>query len=198
MQDVLILNRNYFAVQIADWQDVMSLLYREHAVVIDKDYNTYNFDQWREISEMMEESPGGFVHTETFKIKIPDVISLLKYDKVPHKQAKFNRKTLYSQYNNTCCYCNKKFHSKDINLDHVLPRCKGGKSEWKNVVVSCIKCNSKKNDMTPKEAGMTMHYQPYEPKWNPQKALVVNTGLKIRESWQSFINKIYWNAEIEP
>lgn len=197
MQDVLVLNKNYFAIQVIDWRDVMRLLYTDHAVVVDKDYATYNFEQWRELSQVMEENPSGFIHTCSFKIAIPDVISLTKYDRLPQKEVKFTRKTLYSQYDHKCCYCGKRFRTEDLNLDHVLPRSKGGATDWLNIVLSCIPCNSKKDNNTPKEAKMPMHYQPYKPKWKPFHNLNISTGIKIRQSWQTFIDKIYWDGELE-
>lgn len=198
MNDTLVLNRNYLAVHIANWQKAMSLLYQGHAEVVDAEYKTYNFETWTELSASMVESPSGFVHTPTLKIAIPEMIRLTKYDKLPKTEVKFTRRNIYEHYKNTCCYCGKVFKSLDLNLDHVIPRSRGGKTDWTNIVTSCIPCNSKKDNQTPEEAKMKLIIQPSKPRWKGSISLLkFSSPIKVRKSWQSVIDSIYWNQELE-
>ena len=89
MSDVLVLNRSFMAVQIIDWRRAMSLVYIDHARVVDEDYKTYSFEDWREMSSLIQREPAGFVTTPSFKIAIPDVISLRHFDGLPRAEVKF-------------------------------------------------------------------------------------------------------------
>src|SRR5262245_1295217 len=125
--DVLVLNRNYYAVHITHWQRALSLVYLDHARVIDQEYRTYDFGDWRELSQMIADHPAGYVSTPSFRIAIPEVITLRHYDKLPVGDVKFTRRNIYEHYGFHCCYCGKKFSTSDLNLEHVLPRSRGGK-----------------------------------------------------------------------
>lgn len=195
--DVLVLNRNFYAVHITNWRRAFSMLYLDHARVVDEEYRTYDFSDWKEISQYLENHPGGYVHTPAFKIAIPDVIALKIYDQVPASEVKFTRRNIYEHYAHRCCYCGKKFSTKDLNLDHIIPRSKGGLSTWDNVVTSCISCNIKKGDLLPQEANMKVHFQASKPKWKGAQSLVLHSSIKFKASWQKFIDNVYWNVELD-
>lgn len=195
--DVLVLNRNLYAVHITSWRRALSLVYIDHARVIDEEYRTYSFEDWKELSHLVKDHPAGFVHTPSFKIAIPDVIALRLYDTVPAAQVKFTRRNIYDHYSYKCCYCGHKFQTIDLNLEHIIPRSRGGESTWDNVVTSCIACNIKKGDRLPKEAGMKLLIQPTKPKWKGAQSLILPSFVKVKASWQKFIDNVYWNAEIE-
>lgn len=195
--DVLVLNRNFYAIHIADWRRALSLLYCDHARVVDDEYRTYNFDDWRELSQLMAKSPSGFVSTPSFRIAIPEVITLKHYDRLPAGEVKFTRRNIYEHYSYRCCYCGNKFGTQELNLEHVLPRSRGGKTDWSNIVTSCIPCNLRKADRLPHEAGMRLLMQPTKPKWQGSASLVFRAPVKIKASWQRFIDNAYWNTELE-
>src|SRR5476649_190 len=127
--DVLVLNRNFYAIHVADWQRALSLVYLDHARVVDEEYRTYSFADWRELSQILSTHPSGFVSTPTFKIAIPEVITLRGYDRMPVGDVKFTRRNIYEHYGHRCCYCGLKFGTPDLNLEHVLPRSRGGKTD---------------------------------------------------------------------
>ena len=127
--DVLILNRNFYAIHIANWQRALSLVYLDHARVVDEEYRTYSFEDWREFSQMVHNHPSGYVTTPTFRIAIPDVIALRGYDKMPVGDVKFTRRNIYEHYGYRCCYCGTRFDTHYINLEHVLPKSRGGKPD---------------------------------------------------------------------
>lgn len=197
MSEVLVLNRNYFAVHVADWQRVMTLLFQGHAQVVDQNYATYDFEEWKELSAAMVETPTGFVHTSSYKIAIPDVIALTFYDHLPRTEVRFTRKNLYHHYAHKCCYCGGRFPSEELNLDHVKPRAQGGTTAWENIVLSCIPCNTRKADKTPVQAGLKMHYPPTKPQWKPSYAIRLGGEVKVKASWQHFIDKAYWNTDLD-
>ncbi len=103
--DVLVLNRSFYAVQVTSWQRALTLVYTNHASVVDEEYRTYSFEDWRQLSQMIDEHPSGFIKTPRFKIAIPDVIALKLYDRLPTTEVKFTRRNIYEHYGYTCCYC---------------------------------------------------------------------------------------------
>lgn len=197
MNDVLVLNRSFLAVQIIPWQRALSLVYLDHARVVDEDYRTYSFEDWRELSGVMHQSPSGFVQTPHFKIAIPDVIALRYFDGLPRNEGKFTRRNIYEHYGYRCAYCGVKFATSDLNLEHIIPRSRGGRTDWANVVTACIPCNLRKGNRLPEEANMKLLVKPTKPAWTGVAALAFRPGFKIRQSWQRFVDNIYWNTELE-
>lgn len=195
--DVLVLNRNFYAIQVTPWQRALSLVYLDHARVVDDEYRTYNFDDWRELSSLTHNHPSGYISTPSFRIAIPEVIVLKRYEKLPVGDVKFTRRNIYEHYNFRCCYCGGKFSTSDLNLEHVLPRSRGGLTDWSNIVTSCIPCNLRKANMLPEEAGMKLLIKPTKPKWRGSASLVFRAPFKIKASWQRFIDNVYWNSELK-
>ena len=195
--DVLVLNRSFYAVQITSWQRALSLVYLEHASVVDGAYKTYSFEDWRNLSTIIQDHPAGFVNTPKFKIAIPEVIALKLYDRLPTTEVKFTRRNIYEHYNYRCCYCGKKFGSIELNLEHVVPKSRGGKTGWDNIVTACIPCNLRKADKMPDEAGMKLLLKPSKPKWRGNMSLILQSPVKMRTTWQRFVDTMYWNQELE-
>lgn len=196
--DVLVLNKNYYAIQIVSWKKAMSLMYQELASAIDENYTDFPFEDWKELSKLMEDHPNGFVHTPNFKVAIPDIIRLSKYDRLPIRDVKFNRRNIYQHYHNLCCYCNHKFETKHLNLDHVIPKSRGGRTDWTNIVTSCLKCNTRKGDRTPSEAGMKLLVKPSKPRWKGATSfLELIPKMRFKRSWQKIIDTAYWDGELQ-
>lgn len=197
MTDVLVLNRNFYAIQITSWQRAITLVYIDHARVVDEAYRTYSFEDWRELTKVREDHPAGFIRTPEFKIAIPEIIALRLYDRLPHMDVKFTRRNIYEHYNYRCCYCGKKFPTHELNLEHVVPRSRGGKSTWDNVVTSCVSCNLQKGNKLIGETGMNLRIKPSKPKWHRGISLVLKPHIRVRASWQKFIDTMYWNSELK-
>lgn len=197
MNDVLVLNRNYYAIQIVDWKKAVSLLYQGLADALDEQYVSHGFESWAELSEAMKESPNGFVRSPKFKIAVPDIIRLNKFDRLPKREVKFSRRNIYQHYKYKCCYCGHKFDSKDLNLDHVIPRSRGGKTDWTNIVTSCLECNARKRDRTPEEANMHLLVKPSRPSWKGAQSFIeFPPNMQIRKAWQKVIDACYWDSEL--
>jgi 5-methylcytosine-specific restriction endonuclease McrA len=119
---------------------------------------------------------------------------LLMFDRQPRKEVRFTRHNIFERDQNTCQYCGKKFDRSELNLDHVIPKDRGGPTTWENIVCSCIACNTKKGNRTPQEAGMRLIRKPKKPRWRP--FLQVNISMPYPESWKHFIDIAYWNVEL--
>jgi 5-methylcytosine-specific restriction endonuclease McrA len=197
MSEVLVLNRQFYAIHITSWRRALTLLYLDHAQVVDSEYRTYSFQDWRELSDQLTQHPAGFITTPSFRIAVPEVIALKLYDRLPETDIKFTRRNIYEHYGHRCCYCGKRFPTSELNLDHVVPRSRGGATSWDNIVTSCIPCNLRKSDKTPKEAGMKLLIPPSKPKWRGPASLVFRANFRVRQSWQRFIDNVYWNSELE-
>ena len=200
---VLVLNRFYMAVHVISVRRAIVLLYRELAEVIDVEngqYMNYNFESWLELSQLksMDETidRGEFecIRSPNFELEIPRIIRLYRYDKVPRLTLRFNRRNLFARDNHQCQYCRKTFPLAQLSFDHIVPRSRGGKTSWENVVCCCLKCNSKKGDRTPEEAGFKLYRKPTKPKQNP--LLSVKLDNPKYEVWRSFLGNASMSMEV--
>jgi 5-methylcytosine-specific restriction endonuclease McrA len=195
-QHVLVLNRLWQAVNICTARRALSLLFEGHAQVVlsdsDGSFQTYNFSQWRDFSEQAPHAD--CISTVSFKVRVPRVILLIIFDRLPRKEVKFTRHNIFERDRNTCQYCGGVFDRKDLNLDHVIPRDRGGPTTWENIVCSCISCNTVKANRTPQEAAMRLIHKPKRPKWRPFAQ--VTMGFPHHDSWKHFLDLAYWNVEL--
>ena len=195
-QQVLVLNRLWQAVNVCTGKRALTLLFEGRAEVVsgsdDGSFQTFDFTQWQDFSK--DQPHPESISTISFKIRVPRVILLLLFDKLPKKEVKFTRYNIFERDKNTCQYCGGIFEKKDLNLDHVVPKHRGGPTSWENIVCSCVKCNTKKANRTPIEARMHLIRKPKRPKWRP--FIQVNIGLNCHDSWKHFLDIAYWNVEI--
>ena len=147
------LNRLWQAVNVCSARRAFTLLYQGHAQVVSSDpqnnFLTHDFDSWRDFSATRAGAEHEMVTTISWKIRVPRVIVLLLFDRLPKKEVKFTRHNVFERDKNTCQYCGHVFDRSELNLDHVLPRDKGGLTTWENVVCSCIPCNTRKGNRLP-------------------------------------------------
>ena len=193
---VLVLNRLWQAVSICSARRAFNLLYQGHAQVVYADaaenFLTHDYESWRDFSARSPEPE--MIHGISIKIRVPRIIVLLFFDRLPKKEVKFTRHNIFERDGNTCQYCGRLFDRKDLNLDHVLPRDKGGAMSWENIVCSCIRCNTRKGNRLPHEAGMALIRKPKRPKWRP--LIHLTFGGPHDESWRHFVDLAYWNVEL--
>ncbi len=131
------------------------------------------------------------VRSPTTEIQIPSVVVLRDYVR-PARTAAFTRFNLFLRDEFTCQYCGAKG---DMTFDHVLPRARGGRTSWDNVVAACGPCNLRKGSKTLRQAGMSLRRRPIR----PEPAALQNIGRKfppnhLHESWMDFL---YWDAELD-
>lgn len=195
-EPVLVLNRLWQAVNVCSVRRAMTLLFQGHAQVVlgddDGNFNTFDFRSWSDLSQT-EPHPDS-IATISFKIRIPRVIVLAVFDRLPRKDVKFTRHNIFERDKNTCQYCGDHRDRANLNLDHVVPRDRGGPTNWENIVCSCVRCNTRKANRTPTEAGMQLIRAPRKPKWRP--FLQINLHHNCHHSWRHFIDVAYWNVEL--
>ena len=190
---VLVLNRFYMAVHVISVRRSLVLLYRDLAEVIhveDGHYHNYDFESWMELSDYMAAEEGAmdegdWVRSVNFSIQVPRVIRLDFYDKVPKLTLRFNRRNLFARDHNSCQYCGRSLPLAQLSFDHVIPRSRGGKTTWENVVCCCLKCNSRKSDKSLEEANMKLIRTPIRPRQNP--LLSVKMDNPKYEIWRTFL-----------
>ena len=194
-QLVLVLNRLWQAINVCTAERALTLLYSGHAQVVcenDGNFNTFSFHEWCDFSDQYDGDE--VVNTISFRIRIPRVILLLFFDRLPNKEVKFTRHNVFERDKNTCQYCGHKFDRKDLNIDHVVPRHRGGLTTWTNVVCSCVDCNRRKGSRSPEEARMHLIRKPKKPRWRP--FVEVQFVKTADHSWRHFLDLAYWNVEL--
>jgi 5-methylcytosine-specific restriction endonuclease McrA len=187
-ETVLVLNRNWQAIHVKNPAEAITMMYSDNATALDirgEDHMVpLRWNDW--IKLPIDEEREDFIQTVNGKIKIPKVLVLCRYDKVPRKRPKFSLKGVWERDNGTCQYTGKKLHPHDANIDHVIPRSRGGKTDWSNCVLSHKEINSKKADRTPEEAGLKLLRKPADPKELPATFYIRNKH-NVRE-WDLFLN----------
>ena len=107
-----------------------------------------------------EEMHSAEVHSAAHAHKVPSVIRLLAYRHIPQQSRALSRKNILLRDRNTCQFCGRIFPCSELTLDHVVPRSRGGRSSWENLVACCYRCNNSKGDRTPEEAGFKLARRP--------------------------------------
>lgn len=138
---VLVLNADYSAISLCTVPKAFLLVYLNKAeLVAASDINT--------------------LRTVSTSYPMPSVIRLHRYVSVPYKGVVLNRQNIFKRDGHSCCYCN---NTKDLTLDHVMPKSRGGKTTWGNLATACRRCNTKKGNATPEEARMPLRIKPFKP-----------------------------------
>ncbi len=198
-EPVLVLNRLWQAVNVIAAKRAFSLLASGHASVVyeeNEDFQIFDMMDWVDFSRYNQPvSDMEIVHTVRYSIRVPKIILLSIFDKVPKKDLKLTRKNVFERDKYQCQYCGKRLPSEELNLDHVIPRHYGGKTTWENIVCSCVKCNSRKANRLPHEASMRLTRKPSKPQWRPVISIAAR-GRK-HDEWKHFIDVAYWNVELE-
>jgi CRISPR/Cas system Type II protein with McrA/HNH and RuvC-like nuclease domain len=157
MSSVLVLNFDYTPLNVTTIKRGFVLVDKGKAEIIKSD----------------DESP---IYSGYKKYVRPLIIRLLKYIKHHTRTLRANRNRIYKRDNYQCVYCGS---NKSLTLDHVVPKSRGGKNEWTNLVTSCFKCNLKKSNRTPEEAKMQMKHKPFAP-------TLVNENVTVSKIWNDY------------
>lgn len=164
------------------------------ARAVDAQYQTFDFDSWSAVSASVHDETVGLIDRA---MRVPRVIVLVAYDRVPRRHVRFSRLNIFSRDKNTCQYCGRAFPRAELNLDHVIPRAQGGISTWENVVCSCLACNRRKGGHSPEEAGMQLLRRPFRPQWTP--FMLETFSLRRYQEWLPFLSTVdaaYWTTEL--
>ena len=187
----LVLNRSWVPISTAPVKSALSLVYQEIArVILPKTYQTFDFESWADLQLTDGEE---CIRTVRWEIKVPEVILLRYYDRVPRREVPFSRKNIYKRDGYFCQYCGDRPGTQELSIDHVLPRSLGGKSTWENCVLACTDCNAHKANRTIDEAEMKLIQRPRRPRWPARFSLPMGS---VRTSWARFITERYWNVQL--
>ena len=160
---VLVLNQNYEPLNVCNAGRAIVLIGRGKAEILEHGFET--------------------IRSPSLTLRLPSVIRLLYLIKRPRPQVRLTRREVFLRDHYTCQYCGKKTH--ELTLDHVIPRHRGGKHVWGNLVSACKACNRRKAGHTPQEARMRLLRQPLLPRFSSYYSLYQH--LETNYEWQKFI-----------
>lgn len=193
----LVLNKGWSPVGTVTLQAAIIKLFSSYkngdpkARIIDPEsYQTFTWDDWSKLKPVCSDEA---IRSANIAFRIPEIILLSRYDKLPNPRLHFSRRTLYKRDKMTCQYCGGKPGSEELTIDHVLPRSQGGGTSWENCVLACVDCNSRKANRTPQQANMMLAKQPTKPRMN----LFSFDPLKKVKSWEAFLGEAFWEVNIE-
>ena len=161
-EKVLILNQDYSAISLCSVTKAFVLLYLEKA-------------------EMVVKHDTGFLRSVSQDFPKPSVIRLQRYVRIPYRGIALSRHNIMKRDAYQCLYCGS---TKNLTLDHMIPKSRGGDSSWTNLVTACMRCNTRKGDRTPEEAGLTLKQKPKKP--SLAAFLVANAGA-LDHTWQTYL-----------
>ncbi|MBK6266344.1 HNH endonuclease [Marivirga sp. S37H4] len=158
----LVLNQDYSPITVCNIQKAFLLVYLNKAEILETD------DVFK-------------LRTITKAFPLPSVIRLISYVNRPYKGVMLTRQNVFKRDAHTCQYCGVQ---KDLTLDHLIPRSKGGKSSWNNLVTACKRCNARKGDAKPEESGMVLRRVPFKPSY---VMFIRDFSGSVSENWLPFL-----------
>lgn len=159
---VLVLNLDFSPLTICSVNRAFLLVFLDKADMIEADGNQY-------------------LHSVKNTYSKPTVIRIKNYINVPYRSIVLTRQNIFKRDHNKCQYCES---TKDLTLDHLVPRSKGGKSTWINLVTACQTCNSKKGNLSPDSVGLKLSRQPFRPSYLMFLKLSIGT---MRSEWMQYL-----------
>lgn len=161
-RNVLVLNQDYSPLTVCSVERAFLLVFLNKA-------------------EMISPVPNVFLHTVNAAFQVPSVIKISRYISMPYKGVILSRQNVFRRDNHECQYCGT---TRDLTLDHLIPRSKGGTSYWKNLVTACKHCNAKKGDYRLDEVGMKLRREPFKPSYI--MFLKTSNG-NVFDEWRPFL-----------
>jgi len=185
---VLVLNRNWQAINVRTPQEAFCMMATNVATALEiEGENNIRPVTWEEWITLPIREQDEAVHTVRGQIRVPTVIVAVNYAKVPKKRPKLCTRTIRERDGNRCQYTGRVLRPDEGSLDHVLPRSRGGKDTWENLVWADKDVNTRKADRLPHEAGLKLLKAPRAPKELPASALIRNAhGV---EDWNLFVKE---------
>lgn len=169
MAHTLVLNADYSPIGAISWQKAITLFFSGKVEVID------NYDR--------------DIRSTSITIKMPAVVRLLKYVKHLKASLRFNKHNVYIRDNGRCQYCDQEISKSQATYDHVIPKSRGGKTNWSNIVIACSLCNRRKDCKTLEESGMTLRKAPVKPSNLPMNVsfqMQFAVGNKFPNKWKTW------------
>ncbi len=165
---------SYFPLSLWSWQEAVKAVFLDRVNIVSE------YDR--------------AVRSPSFEMNLPSVIALKDYVPLSRRPA-FTRFNVFLRDRFSCQYCGDPYPTAELTFDHVVPRSRGGKTTWSNVVTACTRCNLRKGSRLPRESGMLPRRRPEQ----PSAARLQENGRGyppsyLHESWRDFL---YWDSELE-
>lgn len=165
---------SYFPLSLWCWQDAVKAVFLDRVIILSE------YDR--------------VVRSPSFNMKLPSVIALKEYISASRYPA-FTRFNVFLRDHFSCQYCNQRHPTHDLTFDHLIPKSKGGRTTWDNVVTACMDCNMRKGNRLPEQCGMYPRRKP----WRPTSYELQENGRAfppnyLHESWRDYL---YWDTELE-
>lgn len=171
MSDVLVLNFTYQALNLTTIQRAVRLLLAGKAEVV--------------------HARSDVLRAPSLDIRLPSVIRMLYYIKRGQQNVPLTKRNVLLRDDHRCQYCGVKGIARELTVDHVHPKSRGGRSTWENLATACVRCNGRKSNRTPDEARMTLLRRPKQPRFIPWLRVKRNV---LPDEWGAFL---FWNVSIE-
>jgi 5-methylcytosine-specific restriction endonuclease McrA len=171
-------------------------------LVLDDAYRPHAIVSWRRATtllflgkvEVVEEYADRELRAVSLRIAMPAVVRLLARVRRRKSALRFSRLNILARDGWRCQYCGARKAVADLNYDHVVPRARGGRTVWENIVTCCYACNARKADRTPDEAGMRLLRPPARPAWLPITLLRLEPHVRVPAPWASYV---YWTGKLD-
>lgn len=218
---VLVLNKNWTPINVTTACDAAKKVWNNRALFVDvQTYGVFDFESWvinwDDAIRTAKIAEDKVIPLSGINLLIPDAIVCTEYRGFgvkmnDRRKPKFSRTNLYARDRCRCQFCGKKFLPEELTMDHVIPKSKGGKVTWTNIVLACSECNLRKSNKTLAESGMKLLRAPFEPtaedlKRSPVDKILRRIGRKVPKTWEQFLgkmsvdralSKMYWNVELD-
>jgi len=192
----LVLNRDWLPIQTMSTRKAIGLVASGSAHIIDPvTFEVHDLDSWDAMSRAQSRFSGYRIRSMRLALAPLEVIVLKRYRGRGERRVVFSRRNISRRDRHACQYCGEQRALRDLTIDHVVPRSRGGRSTWENCVVACVSCNSRKANRLPEEAGMRLNRKPRRPSW---MASIDISRPERQESWNRFISRAYWDVELKP
>ncbi|MCE2517925.1 MAG: HNH endonuclease [Alphaproteobacteria bacterium] len=165
---------SYFPLSLWSWQDTIKAVFLDRVTII-SEYDSY-------------------IHSPSMTMRLPSVIALKDYVQQSPNPA-FTRFNVFLRDRFSCQYCSREFQAQDLTFDHVIPRSRGGRTTWQNVVAACSRCNLLKANKLPIDCGMVPRITPAQPTtWQLQENGRRFPPNHLHHSWRDYL---YWDSELD-
>ena len=181
---VLVLNRLYQPVRISTARSALRLLFAGNAKALDQRGELHDFASWRRLP--LREGLDQGIALVKGVLRVPRVLHLERYSRLWRPVVRLTRRNLMLRDGYRCQYCGRHAAERALNIDHVMPRSRGGRQSWENLVTACQPCNRRKGERTPQEAGMPLLRTAAAPSWSIAAQLLLGEPAAYRE-WLPFL-----------
>ena len=186
-KQVLVLNRSWQPINVMMVQKALSMMAADAATAFDFSDGNFVPVKWSDWLKLPVRAEDDGIRTPSRVVRVPRVIVAVAFNKVPLKRPRLTLKHLRERDNHRCAYTQRVLKPEECSMEHVIPKSKGGATEWRNVVLADKRINNIRGNRTLKEAGLTLKVKPFVPTARPFHESV-RSNLKFPE-WEFFVKK---------